>query len=129
MGEKMDRRTLGDWGEEQALRYLSDKGYQLLARNWRMREGEIDLVMEQDLMIVFVEVKTRKTDRFGSPEESITPGKQKRIRKTCLAYLQENDYENRDWRIDVVAIEATRIGKITRLDHYKNAVEDETNLG
>ena len=125
----MDRRTLGDWGEEKALRYLSDQGYQLLARNWRTSEGEIDLVMEQDLMIVFIEVKTRNTDLFGSPEESITPGKQKRLRKTCMAYLQENDCENRDWRIDVVAIEATRIGEITRLDHYENAVEDEMDIG
>lgn len=125
----MDRRSLGDWGEEKAQRYLSDRGYQLLARNWRTREGEIDLVMEQDLTIVFIEVKTRNTDRFGSPEESITPGKQKRLRKTCLAYLQENHYENRDWRIDVVAIEAMRSGEITRLDHYENAVEDEMDLG
>lgn len=125
----MDRRTLGDWGEEKALRYLSDQGYQLLARNWRTREGEIDLVIKQDLTIVFIEVKTRNTDRFGSPEESITPGKQKRLRKTCMAYLQKNDCENRDWRIDVVAIEATRIGEITRLDHYENAVEDEMDLG
>jgi putative endonuclease len=125
----MDRQTLGDWGEEKGLRYLSDQGYQLLTRNWRTREGEIDLVMKQDLTIVFVEVKTRKTDRFGFPEESITPGKQKRLRKTCLAYLQENDYEDRDWRIDVVAIEATRSGEITRLDHYENAVEDEMDLG
>ena len=125
----MDRRTLGDWGEEKALRYLSDRGYRLLACNWRTREGEIDLVMEQDLTIVFIEVKTRNTNRFGSPEESVTPGKQKRLRKTCLAYLQENDYENRDWRIDVVAIEATRIGEIIRLDHYENAVEDEMDIG
>lgn len=124
----MDRRELGDWGEEKALRYLSDQGYQLLARNWRTREGEIDLVMEQDLTIVFIEVKTRITDRFGSPEESITSGKQKRLRKTCLTYLQESDNENRDWRIDVIAIEATRIGEITRLDHYENAVEDEMDL-
>ena len=125
----MDRRTLGDWGEERALRYLSDQGYQLLTRNWRTREGEIDLVMKQDLTIVFIEVKTRKTDRFGSPEESITRGKQKRLRKTCLAYLQENEYEDRDWRIDVVAIEASRVGEITRLDHYENAVEDGMDLG
>ncbi len=125
----MDRRTLGDWGEERALRYLSDQGYQLLTRNWRTREGEIDLVMKQDLTIVFIEVKTRITDHFGSPEESITRGKQKRLRKTCLAYLQESDYENRDWRIDVVAIEATKSGEITRLDHYENAVEDEMDLG
>ncbi len=125
----MDRRTLGNWGEEKALRHLMDQGYHLLACNWRTREGEIDLVMEQDLTIVFIEVKTRKTDRFGSPEESITPGKQKRLRKTCLAYLQENDYENRDWRIDVVAIESARTGEITRLDHYENAVKDEMDLG
>ena len=125
----MDRRSLGDWGEDKAQRYLSDQGYQLLARNWRTREGEIDLVIEQDLTIFFIEVKTRKTDRFGSPEESITPGKQKRLMKTCLAYLQEDHYENRDWRIEVVAIEAMRSGEITRLDHYENAVEDEMDLG
>ncbi len=123
----MDRRELGRWGEDAALRYLNDQGYQLLARNWRTREGEIDLVMEQDLVIVFVEVKTRNTDLFGSPEDGITVGKQKRLRKTCLAFLQANGYEDRDWRIDVVAIEAERLGEITRLDHYENAVEDEVN--
>ena len=125
----MDRRKLGDWGEEKALRYLIDQGYQLLTRNWRTREGEIDLVMNLDSTIVFIEVKTRKTDRFGSPEEGITRSKQERLRKTCRAYLQENDYENRDWRIDVVAIEATSIGEITRLDHYENAVENGVDLG
>lgn len=124
----MDRRRLGEWGEEKALRYLSEQGYQLLTRNWRTREGEIDLVMKQGLAIVFIEVKTRKTDRFGSPEESITRGKQKRLMKTCQAYLQENDYEDRDWRIDVIAIEATKIGEIMRLDHYENAVEDELDI-
>lgn len=125
----MDRRKLGDWGEEKALRYLIDQGYQLLTRNWRTREGEIDLVMNLDSTIVFIEVKTRKTDRFGSPEEGITCGKQERLRKTCRAYLQENEDENRDWRIDVVAIEATSMGEITRLDHYENAVEDGVDLG
>ena len=125
----MDRRKLGDWGEGKALRYLIDQGYQLLTRNWRTREGEIDLVMNLDSTIVFIEVKTRKTNRFGTPEEGITRGKQERLRKTCRAYLQENDYENRDWRIDVVAIEATSIGEITRLDHYENAVEDGVDLG
>ena len=125
----MDRRKLGDWGEEKALRYLIDQGYQLLTRNWRTREGEVDLVMNLDSTIVFIEVKTRKTDRFGPPEEGITRGKKERLRKTSRAYLQENDYENRDWRIDVVAIEATRSGEITRLDHYENAVEDEIDLG
>ena len=124
----MDRRKLGDWGEEKALRYLIDQGYQLLTRNWRTREGEIDLVMNLDSTIVFIEVKTRKTDRFGPPEEGITRGKQERLRKTSRAYLQENDYENRDWRIDVIAIEATKIGEIMRLDHYENAVEDEMDL-
>ena len=119
----VSRQELGRRGEELARRRLSDLGYQIIEANYRASSGEIDLVAERDGAIVFVEVRTKATSAFGSPEDSIDREKQAHMVAAAQEYLQAHDAEHRDWRIDVVAIELARNGRVLRLDVLENAVE------
>lgn len=83
------RRTLGAKGEELAARWYEDEGYEILDRNWRRREGEIDLIVRRGRTVAFCEVKTRSTDRFGAGIESVLPAKQRRIRRLAARWLSE----------------------------------------
>ena len=83
------RQTLGKLGEDLAAGLLAEKGYAILARNYRCRYGEIDLITCRDGILTFVEVKTRQDSRFGSPAEAVTAEKQKKIRRTAVCYLSE----------------------------------------
>ncbi|MDP9485252.1 MAG: YraN family protein, partial [Actinomycetota bacterium] len=76
----MSRRSSGEWGERLALRYLVERGYELIERNYRTRHGEIDLVMRQGTTLVFVEVKLRRGTGFGGPLEAVTTRKQDTLR-------------------------------------------------
>ncbi|HWQ76417.1 MAG TPA: YraN family protein [Syntrophomonas sp.] len=110
---------LGRQGEEIAAAYLSDKGYTILARNYRCRRGELDIVCQKGAVVVFVEVKTRRSSLFGSPEEAITRTKMQHIRTTALAYLAENKPSCRETRFDVVTIMLT--GDNPQINHIKAA--------
>ena len=116
------RKRLGDAGEEMAARELTRRGYTVRERNWRCPEGELDLVAEQDGALVFVEVRTRRGDRFGTPEESITPVKRAHLIASAQAYLQAHSLDC-DWRIDVIAIEMSSRGELLRVDVIENAIE------
>ncbi len=85
--------------------------------------GEIDLVTEHDGLLIFVEVRTRRTDRLGTPEESITPAKRAKLIAAAQTYLDEHDQTDRDWRIDVVAIEIGSRGEVKRCTLIENAIE------
>ena len=101
----MDARTLGSFGEEQAARYLRRKGYRIVERNFRCRQGEIDLIARKGKYLVFVEVKLRKDERFGAAREFVTPAKQARILAAARLYLAEHEEELQP-RFDVVEIYA-----------------------
>ena len=116
-----DRQGLGRRGEGLAARQLEAKGYQIVARNWRCETGELDLVAREGECLVLVEVRTRRGRSMGSPEESITAAKQARLSALSEAYVQKSNWPG-DWRIDVVAIEMDRRGRVLRVDHYENAV-------
>ncbi len=116
-----DRRSLGRWGEELAARQLAARGYTILARNWRCEAGELDLVAQDGNSLVFVEVRTRRGQALGTPEESVTAEKQARLIALAESYLQAHPWTG-DWRIDVIAIEMDRRGRVLRIDHYENAV-------
>ena len=116
-----DRRGLGRHGEDLAARYLTAQSYTILTRNWRCAHGELDLVARDGDCLVLVEVRTRRGRALGTPEESITPAKQARLVDLAWAYVQEQDWSG-DWRIDVVAIEMNRRGRLLRMEHYENAV-------
>ena len=116
-----DRRGLGRRGEELAAQYLSGKGYEIVTRNWRCEAGELDLVASDADCLAFVEVRARRGRALGSPEESITLAKQVRLANLAEAYVQAHGWVG-DYRIDVIAIEYDRRGRLLRVDHYENAV-------
>ncbi len=121
-GGGRSRQRLGALGEELAARELLRRGYVIHQRNWRCAAGEIDIVAQQEGSLVFVEVRTRRGDQFGTPEESITPSKQAHLIAAAQTYLQEQTLEC-DWRIDFVAVELSPRGELLRVDVLENAVE------
>ncbi|MDH4320703.1 MAG: YraN family protein [Desulfobulbaceae bacterium] len=99
-----ERLTLGDRGEELAVGHLRKLGYRILCRNYRRREGEIDIVAEDGAVLVFVEVKTRSGVSCGDPLEAVTPRKRGQIARTAMRYLAENDCHDRPARFDVLGV-------------------------
>jgi len=116
------QREIGNKGEKIAVDFLNEKGYQLLECNYHTRYGELDLVMLDGGMVVFVEVKTRTSNTFGTPEESITPSKLEHIQNAGLLWLQEHPESSDDWRIDAVSILLNRNGKLLDIKHFINAI-------
>jgi putative endonuclease len=115
------KTKLGRWGEQAAAEYLETKGFQILDHNVRTPYGEIDLVAEFDQQLVFVEVKTRSSTRFGHPEEAVGEDKITHIIESAQSFLQEQPNPDQDWRIDVVAI--VRLpGEEPEITHFENAV-------
>ena len=85
----MDKKKLGEIGENMTAEYLRGKGYDILRRNYRCREGEIDIIAERYGELCFVEVKTRQGFDFGRPCEAVTPEKKRHIRRTASRYIEE----------------------------------------
>ena len=103
-GRRDPRRTVGAWGEATAAAWYEDGGYEVLDRNWRCRDGEIDLVVAHDRVIVFCEVKTRRGEAFGVPAEAVTPTKQRRIRGLATRWLAEHRMRAPTIRFDVASV-------------------------
>lgn len=101
---KDNNHTTGKHGEELAERYLSDKGYETITRNYRCRFGEIDIIATKANIIIFVEVKTRTHQRYGLPRESVTYSKQRVIIKTAQQYIQRYKIKNTLFRFDVIEV-------------------------
>ena len=99
-----ERAQLGRRGEEIAAAFLERKGYTILERNYRLRQGEIDLIACQDATIAFVEVKTRRTLDYGLPPEAVTYTKQQKIKATALAYLQAQEHYYQVLSFDVIEV-------------------------
>ena len=122
-----ERKHLGAWGEMVSEKYLTQKGYHILSRNYRKPWGEIDLVAQKDGIVVFIEVKTRDSIHVKHflPEESITPLKQRKLRKLCEIYISENKYKhNQEWQIDVISVILDKSAQRARINHIENAVWD-----
>jgi putative endonuclease len=105
------RQHLGESGEEIACRELGTRGYAILARRYRTRHGEIDIVARDGETIVFVEVKLKTTGEFGAAAESVTPWKQRRVAAMAVDYLARNRISDRPCRFDVVAIDHIERGE------------------
>ncbi len=116
------RQELGRRGEAVARARLESLGYVVVAANYRSKGGEIDLVTERDGGIVFVEVRSRSGPAMGLPEESITPAKRSHIIAAAQEYLQEHGAQDRQWRIDMAAVEFDR-GRPPRVRIIENAIE------
>jgi putative endonuclease len=121
----MSNREIGSLGEKLASDFLYRNGYDIVETNFRCLEGEIDIVARDGDTLVFVEVRTRTGRGFGTPEESITPAKMARLRAAAARYGESRLGLPESWRIDVIAIEMDRRGRVSRIDLVENAVEDE----
>ena len=112
------RRIFGNRGEAIAAEFLKEKGFTILEKQYKSPFGEIDLVCQRGSEGVFVEVKTRKTNTFGYPEESVTKRKIQYIERTAQHYLSEKFLTDHPWRVDVIAIEM-RGGK-PKISHFEH---------
>ncbi len=115
-----NKKVIGKEGEEIAAKFLTQKGFEILERNYQYSHGEIDIVAKDNGVLVFVEVKTRLNLEFGEPEYAINRKKIQQIKKMAELYLFDKEIEEADCRFDVIAIlfEDKSNPKIT---HYKNA--------
>jgi putative endonuclease len=104
VGDKQAAHALGRSGEDIALNYLKDNKYKVIARSYRLFRGEIDIVAYDQKSLVFVEVKTRKSTDYGFPEESVTPSKQRQIRKIAQGFLAKNNLQDVECRFDVISL-------------------------
>lgn len=103
------RRALGARGEDVAAAWYERRGYEVVARNWRCRDGELDLVVRSGRTYVFCEVKTRRTTAFGAPVEAVTRDKQMRIRRLAARWLEDGaPGPAKDIRFDVASVTGPR---------------------
>lgn len=106
MTDRADKKSLGRKGEDLACRALKKERYKILAKNWRCRLGEIDIVAEDRRKVLcFIEVKARSGVGFGLPEESVTPWKQKRLISIAYSYIESVKRAEGDLRFDVAAVD------------------------
>ena len=103
------RRVLGTTGEAAAASVYERAGWSVLARNWRCREGELDLVLGRDGVLVFCEVKTRTTDRYGGAAAAVTASKQSRIRRLAMRWLADTGARARKLRFDVAVVQGDEV--------------------
>lgn len=121
----MKRRDTGILGEKLARDFLKKRGYRILETNYRCPQGEIDIVARHKDALVFIEVRTKTSLEFGSPEESITPVKKEKMRAAAFHYRQTHDNLPLLWRIDVVAVELNQKGELSRVELIENAVSED----
>jgi len=114
------RQTLGVWGETQAAEYLQSQGLKIIERNFRAPVGEIDIIARDRHIIVFAEVKTRRSTAFGTPQEAVGTRKQRQIIRTAQWYLKNNRHPKLQPRFDVVAVLCQSGGPV-QIDHICDA--------
>ena len=119
------KRKFGDAGEKIAEKYLKNKGYYIIERNYQRPWGEIDLIGRKDNRLIFFEVKTR--DMFHVehflPEQAVNHSKQVKLKKICHTYLSDKKYPiNQEWQIDIISIAIDKDKLKARVNHIENAV-------
>ena len=119
------RERVGHAGERAALTFLTDLGYTILARDWRSRIGQIDIVAEDGDTVVLVEVKARRGVGFGLPEEAVDARKQRKLRMLLETYRSATKRRHQPCRIDVLGLLLDDTLAVTRCEHIKDAVQGE----
>jgi putative endonuclease len=113
---------IGKFGQALAAEFLRKRSYKILTENFYTRFGEIDLIVEREGQLVFVEVKTRLSSEFGLPEEALTKEKKEKMKEAVLDYLAKNQINHDNYRFDLVAIEIDEQNKKAKIRHYKNVI-------
>ncbi|HEU4683910.1 MAG TPA: YraN family protein [Nitrospira sp.] len=117
------RRLVGQEGESVAEAHLRRQGYRIVARNVRSPLGELDLVAEDGGVLVFVEVKARRTQDFGGAIHAVHPRKQDKLVRLASQYLAQHHLSNRPCRFDVVLLQRDPAGNASRIEHIQNAFD------
>jgi len=119
----MHHIKLGKWGEKLAAEFLVQRGYHIIAERWRALRGDIDLIAKHGNTIVFIEVKTRESGECGTPEESITPIKQRQLLRLAELFMAHHDpTSNTPCRLDVIAIEHNIYTNEKTIRHHQNCI-------
>lgn len=112
--------AVGAYGERVAVRYLVNQGMALLERNWRGTAGEIDIIVRDGDALVFCEVKTRRSETFGTPAEAVVPAKMRRLRRLAREWMAARGLRPRDVRFDVVSVRPQASGA-AQVEHLRGA--------
>jgi putative endonuclease len=112
-----DKIKTGNKGEELAANFLTNKGYEIVARNYRYKHAEIDLIVKKEMLLVFVEVKTRSSSVFGEPESFVTPKKAAKVLEGAEQFMIENDWYG-NIRFDIISV---KTGSTFIIDHFEDA--------
>jgi putative endonuclease len=114
-------KSLGERGEQAAVRYLKRKGYHIVGRQIDLGVGELDIVAVDGRTVVFVEVKTRSSDAAGTPAEAVDELRQRRMTRAALAYLKSHGLLNHAARFDIVAVVWSQDARVPSIEHIQNA--------
>ncbi|MCK9216573.1 MAG: YraN family protein [Firmicutes bacterium] len=122
-------KSLGIYGENLAIEFLENKGYKILAKNYRCKIGEIDIIAADGDTLSFIEVKTRSSNQYGRPCEAVNYNKQIKIVKTALHYINRNNLTQWMSRFDIVEILIETDDRINSINLIQNAFEYNGSLG
>jgi putative endonuclease len=116
------KQVIGEFGERLAINYLRKHGYRILARNLKTSFKEIDIVTQQGKTIIFIEVKTRLSQKFGTADEAISWVKLNNFNRAIELFLVQRNLETDDIRADLISIDINRSKKIAKIKHYKDII-------
>ncbi len=118
------KQLLGRHGERKACGYLKKQGYRILGKNFRCKAGEVDIIAADHETLVFVEVKTRSSDQFGTPQEAVTRAKLRTLHQVAQYYLRETDAPNNmPVRYDILALTIDQNARVRNIEHITNIGE------
>lgn len=124
--KEKQRKSMGMEGENLAAKFLKNKGYKIIARNFKNNQGrqlgEIDIIVEKNKEIIFVEVKTRELEKYREtlPEENITPSKLQKLNKIAISYIKMNNFLDKPYHFDAVSVWLSKDFKKYEMKHIEN---------
>ena len=119
----LSKKEIGNLGEKIACKYLQKNNYKIITCNYQKQIGEVDIIAQSpEDVLVFFEIKARTSHKYGTGAESVNKAKQEKLVKTAYTYLQENNIENQNFRIDVISIDLNMKNRKSKVTHYRNAV-------
>lgn len=124
----LNRKERGALAEEAAARYLEANGYTIRERNFELKVGEVDLIVERGPVIAFVEVKARRDTQIALPRDQVHVKKQRHIARAAIGYISINNIRGRDLRFDIIEVYLDHHGEPAKLEHLEHAFEVPAGL-